>query len=85
MLHICCAGECENGSDKRPKLSFHMLPLENKPLMKTWITIMQRNPNYFNVNKHVKICSQRILSFWAQENVDEKGQLKNFRDSIIQN
>ena len=28
--------------------------------MKTWITKMRKNPNYFNVNKHVKICSEHI-------------------------
>ena len=56
------AGDCENSSDKSPDLSFHMLPLDNKPLMKTWITTMGRNPNYFNVNKHVKICSELFKS-----------------------
>ena len=48
-------GQCENSSDKRPDISFHGLPLDNKALLKTWITKMRRHPNYFNVNKHVKI------------------------------
>ncbi|XP_068731089.1 uncharacterized protein [Montipora capricornis] len=60
MPHFCCAGECENSSDKRPDISFHGLPLDNKALLKTWITKMRRNPNYFNVNKHVKICSEHF-------------------------
>lgn len=60
MPHFCCAGECENSSDKRPDISFHGLPLDNKALLKTWIAKMRRNPNYFNVNKHVKICSKHF-------------------------
>ena len=60
MPHFCCAGECENSSDKRPDISFHGLPLENKALLKTWITKIRRNLNYFNVNKHVKICSEHF-------------------------
>lgn len=60
MPHLCCAGECENSSDKRPDISFHGLPLDNKALLKAWITKMRRNPNYFNVNKHVKICSEHF-------------------------
>ena len=54
MPHFCCAGEYENSSDKRPDISFHGLPLENKALLKTWITKMRRNPNYFNVNEHFR-------------------------------
>ena len=60
MPHFCCAGECENSSDKRPDISFHGVPLDNKALLRTWITKMRRNPNYFNVNKHVKICSENF-------------------------
>ncbi|PFX25192.1 THAP domain-containing protein 1 [Stylophora pistillata] len=60
MPHFCCAGECKNSSDKRPDISFHGLPLDNKALLKTWIAKMRRNPNYFNVNKHVKICSKHF-------------------------
>ena len=56
------AGDCKNSSDKRPDLYFYMLPLDNKPLMMKWITKMQRNPNYFNVNKHVKIFSVHFKS-----------------------
>ena len=56
----CRIGECENSSDKHPDISFHGLPLDDKALLRTWITKMERNSNYFNVNKHVKICSEHF-------------------------
>ena len=62
MPHFCCAGECENSSDQRKDLSFHGLPLEDKPLLSLWISKMHRNPNYFNVNEHTKICSAHFVS-----------------------
>ena len=62
MSHFCCAGECENSSDQRKDLSFHGLPLEDKPLLSLWISKMHRNPNYFNVNEHTKICSAHFVS-----------------------
>ena len=56
MPHFSCAGQ----SDKRPDISFHGLSLDNKALLKTWIMKMRRHPNSFNVNKHVKICSEHL-------------------------
>ena len=58
--HFCCAGKCENSSEKNRDLSFHSLPPDNKPLLKLWIKKMHRDPRYFNVNKHVKICSEHF-------------------------
>ena len=60
MPHFCCAGKCENSSEKNRDLSFHSLPHDNKPLLKLWIKKMHRDPRYFNVNKHVKICSEHF-------------------------
>ena len=65
MPHFCCAGQCENSSDKRPDISFHGLPLDNKALLKTWITKMRRHPNYFNVRVGGKVTGikQTLISY----------------------
>ena len=60
MPLFCCAGKCENSSEKNRDLSFHSLPPDKKPLLKLWIKKMHRDPRYFNVNKPVKICSEHF-------------------------
>ncbi len=59
MPHCCCAGQC-NSSATRKDLSWHQLPFENKNILKVWVTKMRRDPRYFNVNKHTKICSEHF-------------------------
>jgi len=62
MPHFCCAGECSNSSENRKDLSFHSLPINNKPLLKQWIAKIKRHPSFFNVNTHTKICSAHFTS-----------------------
>ena len=61
MPQFCCTGECKNSSEKSKDLSFHSLPLDDKPLLKLWVNKMHRDPRYFNLNKHVNwICSKHL-------------------------
>ena len=61
MPHYCCAGECNNHSERAPKhVSFHKLLLEDKKLLKVWITKIRRDPRYFSPNMHTKICSEHF-------------------------
>ena len=61
MPHYCCAGECNNHSECAPKhVSFHKLPLEDKKLLKVWITKIRRDPRYFSPNMHTKICIEHF-------------------------
>ena len=60
MPHYCCAGKCNNNSEKRQDLSFHRLPLENTKLLQVWITKMKRDPRHFSVTMHTKICSEHF-------------------------
>ena len=62
MPQFCCAGGCQNSSASRKDLSFHGLPLNSKSLLSVWITKMKRDPRYFNVNRHTKICSEHFTS-----------------------
>ena len=62
MPQFCCAGGCQNSSANRKDLSFHGLPLNSKSLLSVWITKMKRDPRYFNVNRHTKICSEHFTS-----------------------
>ncbi|XP_058946272.2 uncharacterized protein [Pocillopora verrucosa] len=80
MPHFCCAGQCENNSDKRPDISFHGLPLDNKALLKTWITKMRRHPNYFNVNKHVKICSEH---FRPEDFINPEAKKRRLKRDVV--
>ena len=62
MPHFCCAGGCTNSSANRNNLSFHGLPLYSKCLLSVSITKMKRDPRYFSVNCHTKICSEHFTS-----------------------
>ena len=62
MPHFCCACGCTNSSANRNNLSFHGLPLYSKSLLSVWITKMKRDPRYFSVNCHTKICSEHFTS-----------------------
>lgn len=62
MPQFCCAGGCENSSANQKDLPFHGLPLNSKSLLSVWITKMKRDPRYFNVNRHTKICSEHFTS-----------------------
>ena len=43
-------------------ISFHSLPLANKPLLKKWLTKMKRNdPKYFIPTKYSRVCSAHFL------------------------
>ena len=62
MVQFCCAGGCQNSSANRKDISFHGLRLNSKSLLSVWITKMKRDPRYFNVNRHTKICSEHFTS-----------------------
>jgi len=57
MPHFCRAGGCTNSSDANKNISFHSLPLNDKKRLSIWITKMKRDPKYFSITKHTKICS----------------------------
>ena len=64
MPQFCRAGGCQNtsGSANQKDLSFHRLPLNSKSLLSVRITKMKRDPRYFNVTRHTKICSEHCTS-----------------------
>jgi len=80
MPHFCCAGNCENSSEKQKDLSFHGLPLNNKPLLNLWISKMHRNPHYFSVNKHVKICSAH---FTPDDFIDPYATKRRLKPGVV--
>lgn len=75
MPHFCCAGGCTNSSDKQD-LSFHSLPLRDKKRLNLWITKMKRDPKFFRVNKHAKICSSHFTEDDFIEPLANKKRLK---------
>ena len=61
MPHYCCAGECYNSSDRKD-LSCYNLPLDSPTMLSVWITKMRRDPRYFKVNRHTKICGEHFVT-----------------------
>ena len=48
MVHVCVVPGSSNRSDRETHLSFHCLPLKNKPLLKKWIHKIGRKNLPFN-------------------------------------
>ena len=61
MPHYCCVGKCYNCSAAGKNISWHGLPINSPTLLSVWITKIKRDPRYFNVNKHTKICSEHFV------------------------
>ena len=49
-------------SDRQHEISFHDQPINNEPLLSQWTTKLRRDPAYFNVTVHTKICSAHFPS-----------------------
>ena len=61
MPHYCCVGKCYNSSADGKNISWHGLPINLPTLMSVWVTKIKRDPRYFNVNRHTKICSEHFV------------------------
>ena len=61
MLHYCCTGGCFNSSEINKDLSFHCLTFCDKQLSRVWTTRIKRDPKFFSITKHKKICSEHFI------------------------
>ena len=59
MVHFCCVPGCSNDSVKKPSLSFHRLPLNNKKQLKVWIHKIGRKN--LPVNSNTRVCSEHFV------------------------
>ena len=58
MVNICIVPGCGSRSDRDHDLSFHCLPLTNKPLLKQWLhQIGRKNAP---VNQNSRVCSKHF-------------------------
>ena len=66
MVNTCVVPGCGSRSDRDHHLSFHLLPLKNKSLLKQWLHQIGRNNIPLNNNsrvcsKHFKQSHKRLL------------------------
>ena len=60
MVHFCAVPGCSNRSNREVEVSYFKLPLNNKPLLKTWIhKIRWKN---LPLNANTRICSDHFVS-----------------------
>ena len=79
MPHYCCAGECYNSSDRKD-ISWHNLPLDSPTMLSVWITKMRRDPRYFKVNRHTKICGEHFVT---EDFVNPYSVKKRLKDGVV--
>ena len=60
MVHFCCVPGCSSDSMKKPSLSFHRLPLNNKKQLKVWIHKIGRKN--LPVNSNTRVCSKHFVN-----------------------
>ena len=60
MVHFCCVPGCSNDSVKKPSLSFHRLPLNNKKQLKVWIHKIGRKN--LPVKSNTRVCSEHFVN-----------------------
>ena len=80
MPHFCCAGGCTNRSDANKNISFHSLPLNDKKRLNIWIPKMKRDPKYFSITKHTKICS---VHFTKNDFIDSIEKVKRLKSTSV--
>ena len=75
MIHFCAVLGCSNRSDRDSQVSYHCLPLRNKPLLKQWIhKIGRRN---LLLNESTCVCSDHFVKSWGRMlRLDEVPSLK---------
>ena len=58
MVNTCVVPGCGSRSDRDHHLSFHLLPLKNKPLLKKWLHQIGRKN--VPLNKNSRVCSRHF-------------------------
>ena len=58
MVNTCVVPGCSSRSDRDKHLSFHGLPLSNKPLLKQWIHVIGRKN--LPINPNSRVCSRHF-------------------------
>ena len=65
MVHFCAVPGCSNQSNREVDVLYFKLPLNNKPLLKTWIHKVGRKNLPLNTN--IRICSDHFVSAAKQK------------------
>ena len=60
MVHFCAVPGCSNRSGRDSQVSYHRLPIRNKPLLKQWIHKIDRGNLQLNESTHV--CSDHFVN-----------------------
>ena len=61
MVNTCVVPGCSSRSDRAKHLSFHALPLTNKPLLRQWVHQIGRKK--LPINKNTRVCIVCILRY----------------------